>query len=126
VEVLSERIKKERKRKGISQKMLSTRLNISQSNVSEWERGDSRPTIENLIKIADILGVTVDYLIGRTDNPLSLIKNDTPYIDVNQFEKELLETFRTLSTEQKIIVCRSIGIEHPAERWDKAKKTSIR
>lgn len=43
---------------------------ISQGLMAEYHRGDKIPTVNNLIKIADYLGCSVDYLLGRTDNPL--------------------------------------------------------
>ena len=43
---------------------------ISQGLMAEYHRGDKIPTVNNLIKIADYLGCSVDYLLGRTDNLL--------------------------------------------------------
>lgn len=42
---------------------------ISQGLMSEYKNGIKMPTIANLIKIADYLDCSVDYLLGRTDNP---------------------------------------------------------
>lgn len=42
---------------------------ISQGLVNEYKNGVKLPTIPNLIKIADYLGCSIDYLLGRTDNP---------------------------------------------------------
>ncbi|GHU78919.1 transcriptional regulator [Clostridia bacterium] len=121
---LGERIRSERKRKGISQKMLSQRLGISQSNISEWEHGDGRPSVENLTKLSEVLAVPMDFLVGKTDNPLSVIKTDTPYMDVTPFERQLLEAFRTMTVDQKVVICRSMGMEHPAERQFRSKRSS--
>lgn len=43
--------------------------NISQGLMNEYKNGIKVPTIENLIKIADYLDVSIDYLVGRTDKP---------------------------------------------------------
>ena len=40
-------------------------LEINKASVSRWESGENQPTIENLWKLADHFGVTVDALIGR-------------------------------------------------------------
>ena len=48
-----------------TQKTLADKLNISQSNISDWENGISRPEYENLIMLADIFDVTLDELLGR-------------------------------------------------------------
>lgn len=42
---------------------------ISQGLMSEYKNGVKLPTVQNLVKIADYLGCSVDYLLGRTDNP---------------------------------------------------------
>lgn len=58
-----------RKKKGISQLRLATDLNTTQNTISRYETGEREPGIAELIKIADYFNVSVDYLIGRTENP---------------------------------------------------------
>ena len=58
-----------RKNKGISQLKLAMDLNTTQNTISRYETGEREPGIDELIKIADYFNVSVDYLIGRTDNP---------------------------------------------------------
>ena len=63
------RLKELRKKKGISQLRLATELNTTQNTISRYETGEREPGIDELIKIADYFNVSVDYLIGRTENP---------------------------------------------------------
>ena len=63
------RLKEIRKSKGISQIKLAMYLNTSQNTISRYETGEREPGINELIKIADYFNVSVDYLLGRTDNP---------------------------------------------------------
>ena len=63
------RLKELRKKKGISQLRLATDLNTTQNTISRYETGEREPGIDELIKIADYFNVSVDYLIGRTDDP---------------------------------------------------------
>ena len=63
------RLKELRKKKGISQLRLATDLNTTQNTISRYETGEREPGIEELIMIADYFNVSVDYLIGRTENP---------------------------------------------------------
>lgn len=42
---------------------------ISQGLMNEYKNGVKLPTAQNLVKIADYLDCSVDYLLGRTDNP---------------------------------------------------------
>lgn len=43
-------------------------LGISQPTLSAWETGNKAPSVEGLEKMADLYGVTTDFLLGRTDN----------------------------------------------------------
>ena len=63
------RLKEIRKSKGISQLKMAIDLNTSQNTISRYETGNREPCINDLIKIADYLDVSIDYLVGRTDNP---------------------------------------------------------
>ena len=63
------RLKELRKKKGISQLRLATDLNTTQNTISRYETGEREPGIAELIKIADYFHVSVDYLIGHTDDP---------------------------------------------------------
>ncbi len=63
----AERLKELRKQAHLTQVELAKRLGIGQSSYADWERGKKNPTQENLIKLAQILNVSVDYLIGNSD-----------------------------------------------------------
>jgi len=44
-------------------------LNMAQNTISRYETGEREPGINELIQLADYFNISVDYLIGRTDNP---------------------------------------------------------
>ncbi|MGM9603001.1 MAG: helix-turn-helix domain-containing protein [Faecousia sp.] len=48
-------------------KDLQNELGISPQAISQYKNGDTRPSLENICKIADFYHVSVDYLLGRTD-----------------------------------------------------------
>lgn len=78
------RITEARKRAGLSQKELANRMGLKPSTVSGYESNESDPKSDGLAKIATICGVTVDYLLGLSDEPeLSAVTiSDTdPQID---------------------------------------------
>ncbi len=52
-----------RKETGMTQEQTAEALGVSRQAVANWERGETLPDIENVIKLADIYGVTVDYLV---------------------------------------------------------------
>lgn len=59
-------IKKYRKRAGYSQKDVAEALHVTTAAVSSWENGRYSPDQQNLAALADLFGVSVDVLIGRT------------------------------------------------------------
>ena len=67
-----------RKEKGITQIRLSIAAEVSQETISAYESGKAFPSVETLIKMADFLDTSVDYLLDRTANnlPYSLRKSD--------------------------------------------------
>ena len=60
-------IKDIRMRKGLTQAVVASALGVSPVVYSRYETGARQPSIEALIQMADIFGVTVDYLLGRQD-----------------------------------------------------------
>lgn len=53
----------------LTQKELANIVNCSQRVYSNYECGQVEPSLETLIKICDFYNISVDYLLGRTDNP---------------------------------------------------------
>lgn len=64
------RIRDLREDKNLKQKDLAAYLAIDQSTYSDYENGRINVPIEQLIKIADYYDVSLDYIVGRTDNAL--------------------------------------------------------
>lgn len=62
--MFSERLKWLRKEKGISQQELADKLCVVRQTISKWEKGLSLPDAEMLMKLAEVLGVTVNELLG--------------------------------------------------------------
>ena len=71
----SERLKKLRKDAGLTQVDVANKLGISQPAYASWERGIKKPTQDNLVKIAQILNVSVDYLVGNSQETLDELDN---------------------------------------------------
>ena len=57
------RIKEARLTAGITQEELAARMKVDRSTVTKWENGQSNPKVPVLLKLADILGCTVDELL---------------------------------------------------------------
>ena len=58
-----------RKSKCLSQRDVARMLNVTQQAIASWETGRTEPSNMALVEIADYFNVSVDYLLGRTDNP---------------------------------------------------------
>ena len=58
--------------KGLTAKKLSDMTGISTGNISDWKSGRSMPSAVNLDILADCLDCSVDYLLGRTNQPKSV------------------------------------------------------
>ena len=63
------RLKELRKQRNISQLKLAMELNMNQNSISRYETGEREADYATLIKFADYFDVSIDYLLGRTDNP---------------------------------------------------------
>lgn len=61
----AENLKDLRAESEISQSRLAKKMNVSQSLISLWENGLREPTLSNLVALADIFDVSLDYLAGR-------------------------------------------------------------
>lgn len=61
--MISEKITELRKGRGWSQEQLAEQLGISRQSVSKWESGMAVPDLDRIIKISDLFGVSVDYLV---------------------------------------------------------------
>lgn len=69
------RLKELRQKNQMTMKELGEKLGYSESTISMYESGKRQPKTSNdYIRIADFFEVTVDYLLGRTDNPNAFIQ----------------------------------------------------
>lgn len=56
-------------KKGITAYKMAKDIGMSTARLSNWKQGKSTPSAEAIAQIADYLGVSTDYLLGRTDDP---------------------------------------------------------
>jgi len=63
------RLRELREQRHISQVFLGMELGMSQNTISRYETGSREADYETLVAFADYFNVSVDYLLGRTDNP---------------------------------------------------------
>lgn len=65
----SQRLIQIRKERGITQKELASNIGISEVGLQNYEGERRKPAFDVLIALADYFDVSLDYLVGRTDNP---------------------------------------------------------
>lgn len=63
----SARIKEIRKERKLTQKQMAELLGTTERNYQYYESGTREPNLETFASISDILGVSTDYLLGRSD-----------------------------------------------------------
>jgi transcriptional regulator with XRE-family HTH domain len=64
-DTIGQRIRRARQRKGWTQAELGLRSGLRESMICKYELGHHTPSPKHLSRIADALGVSVDYLLGR-------------------------------------------------------------
>ena len=67
---LSTRLKQLRIDKNLTQKDVADYLEIAPHSVQRFEYGTNKPSIENIVKLAEYFNVSTDYLLGVSDNPV--------------------------------------------------------
>jgi len=58
-----------RKSRNITQKQLAKEIGASERGIQHYELGERKPTYEMLIALANYFDISLDYLVGRSDNP---------------------------------------------------------
>mgnify|MGYP004665946323 CR=1 FL=1 len=94
--------------KGLSAYRVAKDLGFSPVLFSDWKSGKSKPKYDKLQKIADYLGVSVDYLLGRDSNDTQSGKSPneesdkkSAAIELTENESNLLTAYRQLNAEGK-------------------------
>ena len=91
-QIIANNITTLRKVKNLTQLEFANELNYSDKAISKWERAESIPDVVVLKQIADLFGVTVDYLLKEhsADENLIVIKNKTSSNGLNKIPLSLL------------------------------------
>ena len=85
----SERIKKLRLDRGMSQQDLGDMIGVTKVSICGYENGTRTPSLETLDILADILETSTDYLLGRTDKKSNELKQQDISIDDYNIIKEI-------------------------------------
>ena len=75
--MFSTRLKILRNEKGLTQKELAEKLNVRNTTISKYELKEREPDIKTLSLLSEFFGVSIDYLIGKTNVRYDVMKNST-------------------------------------------------
>ncbi|ELY0463665.1 helix-turn-helix transcriptional regulator [Listeria innocua] len=117
---LSKKLEYLRNSKGWSKVEVAKRLGMKASSTySNWEYGNREPDIDTLKRIADLYGVSVDYLLGRQKN--KLVDTIAAHIDADASEEDIKEILAYIEEKRKEHVNeKEINITEIASKEDAA------
>jgi transcriptional regulator with XRE-family HTH domain len=104
--VFSDRLKKLRNKINMRQEDIAIKLGIARTTYAMYEQGKREPDNDTLQKIADLFEVSVDFLLGRTDDP-SVQYPSIAFFggkvteEEEEYLKESLELFRKMKEKRK-------------------------
>lgn len=67
MKIFGERLKEIRTEKHLTQDDVAKMLNVSGNTIYAWEKDKQEPSMATLLKLSEILEVSLDYLFGKTD-----------------------------------------------------------
>lgn len=92
------RFRQARLQAGLSQKAAAISLGVKPPSMSDWETGKSRPTYDHLTDMAELYGVSLDFLLG-TDPAAPQPQNEQikkPAADSSELVETIIDQIRTL------------------------------
>ena len=114
--MFSDQLKLLRNEMGLSQRELCKILCVSSGAIAMWETDKRQPDIATLCKLADYFNVSIDYLLGRTEekSPIPItqkihghgdvLPRTVPLDQLTEEEQELIEKYRKLAYGSKLRV----------------------
>lgn len=96
VRVLGNRLRMLRERANMTQEQVAKRLGITRPAYTQYETGVRNPDPDTLARLADVYGVSTDYILGRTSDPNDTIQSD---LELDEEWRDLIRQIRELGTE---------------------------
>ncbi|HSX61619.1 MAG TPA: helix-turn-helix transcriptional regulator [Tahibacter sp.] len=95
MKTFASRLKEFRKASGLTQEQIALELGFTKAAVSAWELGNNEPSIAALKVLRDLLGVSVDELVGESSD------RSSGTVVLSAKEKQLIQLFRKLSPAKR-------------------------
>lgn len=97
-----------RQDKGMTQKELAVKLFVGKSTISNYETGQRRAHTDFICKVADILDVSTDYLLGRVETRRSFSITSEDYVEGTTVGA-VLEQMLELDDEHRHLLCKILN-----------------
>ena len=101
--IMKNRLKDMRLKRGISQKILGIEIGVSQQNISKYENDIASIPIDVLIAMSEYFNVSTDYILGLSDERYNLKMQMTFNKEVDEYY-EIIELYKRLDTKNKKLV----------------------
>lgn len=106
---ISQRIFNVMEQKHLKQSDLAKYIGITSSFVIDWKKKGSIPSADKIVKISEFLNVSIDYLLGVSNEPnlKQLVSNDNieiSQLNVDETTSQLISLFKELSFKDKVEV----------------------
>ena len=101
--IMKNRLKDMRLKRGISQKILGIEIGVSQQNISKYENDIASIPIDVVIAMSEYFKVSTDYILGLSDERYNLKMQMTFNKEVDEYY-EIIELYKRLDTKNKKLV----------------------
>ncbi len=113
MEKFCDRLRQLREEAGVSMNQLAAAIDVSDAAVCKWENGNAEPKVSYLIKLSEYFECSVDYLVGKTDDFDSPVRQGiNPPSKLTHREKQLLDSYRKLNSDKKKLIL------HTVDAWN--------
>lgn len=112
-----QRLRDIREDNDLKQEEMANKLNMTRQQYQLYECGKREIPFHSAIEFADIFGISIDYIAGRTNDKKSLTGSG-----LSQDEKELIKKYRSLSVKRQGRLCERLDMLDDEERREKAKR----
>ena len=103
---IGSRIKEKRESIGMTQEELAAELGVSKGAIGNYESGKREPDYETLLKLGEYFNCSIDYLLGSS--------RGVRYPLLSEFERNLLEQYRSATPAIQSAVCKLLDLNGEA------------
>lgn len=102
--IFADKLIKLRKQNGWSQEELAEKMDVTRQSVSKWEGAQSIPELTKIIKLSEIFGVSIDYLLKDEVEDVEFLDSETEYTSLRKVSMEEANEFLSIKAETSRLV----------------------